>query len=90
MDLLATVPFDQIIQAFMDKSNVYYELLGLLKLGRVLRLNKIISFLNVTEDVKASMKLTKMIFFLVIYIHLFACIWWIMVERDKIWQPYIH
>lgn len=63
---------------------------GILKLGRVLRLNKIIAFLNVEEDVKASMKLTKMVFFLVIYIHFFACIWFLIVKKDKKWISLIH
>ena len=64
------------------------ELFGILKMGRVLRLNKIIQFLNVSEDVKASMKLTKMIFFLTIYIHCFACLWWIVVKHDRNWVSY--
>lgn len=59
----------------------------MLKFGRILRLNKIIQYLNVTEDVKASMKLTKIIFFLVIYIHVFACLWWFIVVKDKKWIP---
>jgi len=62
-------------------------MLGILKLGRVLRLNKIIQFLNVDEDVKASMKITKMVLFLSIYIHLYACIWWIIVSIDQSWIP---
>jgi len=41
----------------------------------------------VTEDVKASMKLIKIIFFLIIYIHVFACFWWFIVFKDKIWIP---
>ena len=79
----ATIPIDLIIEKVMQKSNPFYELFGILKLGRVLRLNKIIAFLNVEEDVKASMKLTKMVFFLVIYIHFFACIWYLVVKTDE-------
>ena len=58
-----------------------------MKLGRVLRINKIIQFLNVDEDVKASMKLAKMVFFLVIYIHFYACIWWVLVKGGREWIP---
>lgn len=54
----------------------------------MLRLNKIIQFLNVEEDIKASLKLTKMILFLVIYIHFFTCIWWMIIENsDEPWIP---
>lgn len=36
------------------------------------------------------MKLTKMVFFLVIYIHFFACIWFLIVKKDKKWISLIH
>jgi hypothetical protein len=90
IDLCATVPIDQIIESIANESSAYYELFGILKLGRVLRLNKIIAFLNVEEDVKASMKLTKMVFFLLVYIHFFACIWFLIVNSNKIWVPVVH
>ena len=90
LDLFATIPIDSIIQAIVEAPNQYYGLFGILKLGRVLRLNKIISFLNVTADVKASMKLTKMILFLLLYTHLFACCWRMAVKHDRIWEPPIH
>ena len=90
VDLSATIPIDQIIEAIMQKSNPFYELFGILKLGRVLRLNKIIAFLNVEEDVKASMKLFKMIFFLLIYIHFFACIWFLVVKSNESWVSVLH
>ena len=71
----------------VSESNPLFSLFGILKLGRVLRLSKIIQYLNVEEDVKASMKLLKMIFFLIIYMHLFACFWWMVVSVDKVWVP---
>jgi hypothetical protein len=74
----------------MKKSNPYYELFGILKLGRVLRLNKIIAFMNVEEDIKASIKLTKIVFFLLIYIHFYACIWFLIVKSNKTWVSAIH
>ena len=39
------------------------------------------------DDVKASIKLLKMMFFLVIYIHLYACFWWIIVKEEQSWLP---
>lgn len=90
IDLCATIPIDQIIESFANKSNAYYEMFGILKLGRVLRLNKIIAFLNVEEDVKATMKLTKMVFFLMVYIHFFACLWFLFVKNNQLWVPIVH
>lgn len=61
---------------------------GILKLGRVLRINKIISYMNVDEDIKASMKLSKIIFYLTIYIHFFTCVLWIVAKDQETWWPY--
>ena len=56
-------------------------------MGRVLRLNKIISYMNVDEDIKASMKLTKIIFFLILYIHLYCCLYWMVADDTQDWWP---
>jgi hypothetical protein len=53
-----------------------------------LRLNKIIAYLNVIEDVKAMIQLIKLVFFLVIYMHLYACFWWMLVKKEQSWVPY--
>ena len=70
------------------EEGAYLEILAILKLARVLRLNQLFQFLSVETDIKASMKLGKMIFFLIVYIHLYACLWWLMVKNDKSWVPY--
>lgn len=46
IDLLATIPFDQIAGMFFDSDSVFFQLFGLLKLVRVLRLARIVTFLN--------------------------------------------
>ena len=71
----------------MAETDPLFSLFGILKLGRVLRLSKIIQYLNVEEDIKASLKLGKLIFFLGIYMHMFACFWWLVVNSDKTWIP---
>jgi hypothetical protein len=45
IDLGATIPFDKIFEAFIDEKSQFYEVLGILKLGRVLRINKFIAFM---------------------------------------------
>ena len=47
----------------------------MLKLFRVLRLQKLISIMQATDDVKVSLKLLKTIFLLLFYIHFTGCIW---------------
>ena len=88
IDLVATLPLDQILELIFSDQNPYYELFGIMKLGRVLRLNKLIQFMNVDEDIKASLNLSKMIFFLIIYIHFYACIWWLVCkDASEKWIP---
>ena len=82
VDLLATIPIDSILHQIMKNDNPTYELFGILKLGRLNKLKKIISYLNVVEDVKQFMNLMKLVFFIVIYIHCFACTWWYMIRDD--------
>ena len=54
---------------------------------RVLRLSKIITYLRVKETTKAALKLLKLIFFLMLYIHCFGCAWFLVVSADKKWVP---
>lgn len=60
---------------------------GALKLVRVLRLNKIITYLRSTEEFKAFLKLSKLIFLLIMYLHCFACVWWVIVSDKAYWIP---
>lgn len=81
IDLLATVPFD----LFLTDLDV--EILGVLKLGRILRLSKIIRYLRTTNDVKASLRIFKMVLFLVVYLHCYTCLWWWLALSNKQWMP---
>jgi len=91
IDIAATVPFDNILQSSKSYSSWrdqiktngeinFVELLGIFKLGRVLRLNDIIYYMKGNEDEKAIYRTLKMILFLCIYIHAYACAWWLMIK----------
>ena len=70
VDLLATVPFDFILEGLAGKEvSGKLSLLSTLKIFRVLRLMKIISYLNASEHTKHSLKIFKLLFYLIIYIH---------------------
>jgi len=91
IDVAATVPFDNMLQSSKSYSSWrdqiktngeinFVELLGIFKLGRVLRLNDIIYYMKGNEDEKAIYRTLKMILFLCIYIHAYACAWWLMIK----------
>lgn len=60
---------------------------GILKFGRLAKLTKIIMYLRVDGEIKQYFNLILLIFFIVIYIHCFACLWWFLVIQDMQWIP---
>ncbi len=88
IDLLATIPFDTLFQNIIG-ANISGKLsiFSLLKLFRVLRLTKVISFMNASDDIKHSLKIFKLLFYLILYIHCQACAWFYFTNFDKTWFP---
>jgi hypothetical protein len=76
LDLLAAIPFELISNLLKSESKLdKFGLFSLVKIIRVLRFTKVISFLNTTESIKLSLRLFKLIFYLIIYLHWQACAW---------------
>ena len=90
LDILAAIPFDSFLSV-TDNGMVTSKLrlLQMLKTFRLLRFTKVISYLNATEHVKLSLKLFKLIFYLIVYIHLQACVWFYFTKLDETWFPII-
>jgi len=70
IDLLATIPFDTFAGLIIGaQTSSFLSIFSLLKLVRVLRLNRIISIMKVGNELKLSLKLAKLVFFLTMYLH---------------------
>jgi len=54
----------------------YFKYFALAKLTRVVRVNAIIAKANVENYYKNLLKLGRIFFFLVFYLHIVACYWW--------------
>ena len=89
IDFIATVPIDYVVEPFLQGQNnsIALKMIGLLKLVRVLRLSRLITFMNLKDDIKMSLKLVKLIFFLVLYLHMIACLWFFIVKQNETWFP---
>ena len=88
VDLLATIPFDTIGSLMFSSANTsLLQLFSLLKLARVLRLSRIIAYLNVGNEIKMSLKLFKLVFFLLLYLHCLGCAWYLIVDQERDWIP---
>ena len=95
IDLVSTIPFDKfgkaetLEQLEAGGSTQNYAIISCLKMIRVLRLTKLISHINASEDFKVQLMLFKMCFFLFLYIHFSCCSWLFVCEvSGEFWIPY--
>jgi hypothetical protein len=93
VDFLATMPFDMVAELILGEAGIF-KLLGALKLVRILRLARIMTYLRIREETKALLNLAKLLFYLIIYVHCFGCVWWMLVasadENKMMWVPLYH
>ncbi|CAI2370632.1 unnamed protein product [Moneuplotes crassus] len=89
IDFPASIPFDLFTYIFpiLRSNQLTLQMIGLLKLVRVLRLSRLITYLNVKSELKMSLKLVKLIFFLILFLHCLACIWFFIVKQNETWIP---
>ncbi|CAI2372633.1 unnamed protein product [Moneuplotes crassus] len=89
IDLLASIPFDFLSYGLdgLNDNGAILDFVGMLKLVRVLRLSRLITYLNLKNELKMSLKLFKLIFFLFLYLHCLCCLWFYIVKVDKKWIP---
>ena len=43
--------------------------------------------MNVKQSIKYMMRLSQLIFTVIMYIHCMGCLWYIIVFKTKIWKP---
>lgn len=87
IDLIATIPFDFIMGFFMSTSSPIFQLIGLIKLVRILRLTKLLSFLNTQASDMSNVIIATDVFYLVVYLHCFACTYFYFIRDDQHWLP---
>lgn len=89
IDLVASIPFDQLMLLFTDDkgNSIAFQCISLLKLVRVLRLSRLITHLNLENEIKTSLRLMKLFFFILLYLHLLACVWYYIVKENEEWIP---
>lgn len=87
-DILSTFPLKSWYVAGREQDEInegldlFLTILGILKVQRFLRTRAIISKLDMTVEWKATLSLLYMIILLLVYIHLQACVFWWVIERD--------
>ena len=80
LDLLSTIPFDK-----LASSNPVLPLFGMLKLFRIFRISSVIRNLNIKSSTKSMLKVLWLIFGLLLYLHVLACLWYLMIKGNEEW-----
>ena len=85
IDLFSTIPFDLIYKAFIlnenEDSGNNLQGISMMKIIRILRLSRIITYLNSAEDIKLTLRLAQTIFLIFLYIHITGCMWYLIVSE---------
>lgn len=50
-------------------------------------MQKLINYLNSTDEVKNTLNLIKTLLFIILYIHVTGCIWFYIVNKERLWFP---
>jgi len=86
IDLVSSLPLDylNIDAGFLGD---LLSLISMFKIVRVTRISRIISNLNVKQDLKAMLKVIYLILILFLYIHVFACFFFYVIQVEQIYIP---
>ena len=87
LDLISTIPFDSLLEMFDKGSGDKFVGLSMIKLTRVLRIQKLIMYLNSTDEVKNTLNLVKTVLTIVLYLHVKGSIWFYIINQEKLWYP---
>jgi cyclic nucleotide gated channel len=88
IDLVASVPLDNFITMYAPAvGGEVLQLTDMLKMIRILRLARIIRMMRAKEDVKSTMKLFTLCIYLLLWIHLTGCLWFMILKEKDNWIP---
>lgn len=84
---MATIPFDDIVGLFLSSNSKELKTIGMIKLIWVLRLTRIIKFLELADDTVNEIKVGVNIFFIMVFLHCFTCFFYYMIRAEHKWVP---
>jgi hypothetical protein len=89
VDLAASIPFEEILVAFMSEGSSpnSLKLLGLFKLVRLLRLGRIVRYLKFKSGFKMGLRMIQLLLGLLMLVHWIACFWYLLVQTEGDWVP---
>ena len=85
VDLVASLPLEIITLIPLDQRNLKF--LGMLKMVRLLRLGRMITFLKAYQKLKFSIKFGQLVFFLLLTVHWTNWTWYLITSSSQTWFP---
>ena len=65
---------------FITGSYPFLKFLQFFKITRIRKIGNFIEHLTVTREIKASLNIVKIIIYLLLFLHNYACLWWRVVK----------
>jgi len=85
VDLFASIPFEAFVSVDSAEGTDSLELkiLGVMKLIRLLRLGRIITYMKVNAGLRIGFRIVQLLAGLLILVHWIACIWYMIVNNGS-------
>jgi CRP-like cAMP-binding protein len=83
LDLLICLPLDLL---YINEER-RISLISLVRVVKIFHLSQIIANMRIRNDIKIVAKLTRLLFFLALYVHCVACFWHLIVINNDTWRP---
>lgn len=89
-DLATTVPWDKLVYlitlgggfSFVKTSSIM-----IIRIVRTFEINRIITNIQVRDDFKVLLRMTQLIVYIFIYVHIIACYWYSLINIESSWIP---
>ena len=84
IDILSIIPFELLYNAISQdtSSKQQFKVFDLMKLVRLLRLGRIITYLKFKQDIKIGFRIFQLLFMLLLIVHWVACLWYLIIADD--------
>lgn len=91
IDILASIPFEVFAASASseDEDDFSFQIFGIMKLIRLFRLGRLITFMKVNASLKVGFRLVQLVFGLLLLVHWLTCIWFVLIKdkEDHLWIP---
>jgi voltage-gated potassium channel len=85
-DLLSAFPYDYVALS-LGSSEATWKALGFLRILRAYRLSRLVVFLRARDETKLLIKLLQLFLYLIMYVHVIGCIFFLIVSDNEKWVP---